>query len=110
MRFPDGSLSISFPDGSTKTVSAGGEEHVNFSDGTVVTIDPNGDKLVELPNGQTEEHTSLYRRRTYPDGTVKTLHLDGRLETRYKGGRVKVKDANGTLVLDNNGVKGVGED
>ena len=66
-----------------------------FFDGPVVKIHPNGDKLVSLPSGQTEEHTSQYRKRCIlnPDGTVKVLPMDGRVETRYKGGRVKVKDA-----------------
>ena len=93
-------MSISFPDGSTKTISTGGEETIQFIDGTVVKIQPNGDKLVHLPNGQTEEHTSLYRKRTYPDGTVKILHMDGRVETRFKEGRVKVKDARGIVIKD----------
>ena len=106
--FPDGYMSISFPDGSTKTISTGGEEMIKFSDGTVVKIQPNGDKLVNLPNGQTEEHSSLYRKRTYPDGTVKILHMDGKVETRYKGGRVKVKDARGIVVEDNLSVDGEG--
>ena len=68
---------------------------IKFSDGTVVMIKPNGDKVVNLVNGQVEEHTSLYRKRSHPDGTVKILHRDGRVETRYKGGRVKIKDARG---------------
>ena len=94
-------MSISFPDGSTKTISTSGEEMIKFCDGTVVKIQPNGDKLVSLPHGQIEEHTSQYRKRMYPDGTVKVLHVDGRVETRYKGGRVKVKDANGVVIEDN---------
>ena len=102
-------MSVSFPDGSTKTISAGGEEKIKFIDGTVVKIQPNGDKLVHLPNGQTEEHTSLYRKRTYPDGTVKILHMDGRVETRYKEGRVKVKDTRGVVVEDTLSVEGSGE-
>ena len=36
---------------------------------------------------QVEEHTRLWKRRSYPDGTVKILHCDGRQETRYAGGR-----------------------
>ena len=74
---------------------------IKFCDGTVLKIQPNGDRLVNLPNGQTEEHTCLYRKRSYPDGTVKILHLDGRVETRYKGGRIKIKDTRGVVVEDN---------
>ena len=94
-------MSISFPDGSTKKISNEGKEVIKFSDGTVVTIHPNGDKVVNLVNGQVEEHTSLYRKRSHPDGTVKILHRDGRVETRYKGGRVKIKDARGVVIEDN---------
>ena len=94
-------MSISFPDGSTKKITSEGEEVIKFSDGTVVTIHPNGDKVVNLVNGQVEEHTSLYRKRSHPDGTVKILYMDGRVETRYKGGRVKIKDARGVVIEDN---------
>eukprot|EP00092_Neocalanus_flemingeri_P092306 GFUD01117168.1.p1 GENE.GFUD01117168.1~~GFUD01117168.1.p1 ORF type:complete len:1013 (-),score=396.27 GFUD01117168.1:70-3108(-) len=99
-RLPDGSSSISFPDGSTKTISPGGQEKISFPDGTVVTVQPNGDRVLHLPNGQVEEHTSQHKKRTYPDGTVKILHMDGRQETRYAGGRVRVKDSQGVLVQD----------
>jgi len=99
-RLPDGSSSISFPDGSIKTISAGGVEKITFPDTTVVTVQPNGDRLLELPNGQVEEHTSELKKRTYPDGTVKIVHMDGRQETRYAGGRVRVKDSKGLLIQD----------
>ena len=99
-RLPDGSSSISFPDGSTKTISQGGEEKISFPDGTEVVVQPSGDRVLHLPSGQVEEHTSQYKRRTYPDGTVKILHMDGRQETRYAGGRVRVKDSKGVLVQD----------
>ena len=101
IRLPDGSIFITFPDGSTKKISNAGEEVINFSDGTVVRIHPNGDKVVNLVNGLVEEHTSLYRKRSHPDGTVRILHRDGRVETRYKGGRVKIKDARGLVIEDN---------
>ena len=93
-------MSISFPDGSIKTISTSGEEMIKFCDGTVVKIQPNGDKLFSLPSGETEEHTSKYRKRMFPDGTVNVLHMDGMVETKYKGGRVKVKDANGVVIQD----------
>ena len=99
-RLPDGSTSISFPDGSTKSISPGGEEKISFPDGTVVTVQPNGDRVLHLPNGQMEEHTKEQKKRTYPDGTVKILHMDGRQETRYAGGRVRIKDSKGILAQD----------
>ena len=72
-------------------------------------------KVLQLPNGEREEHTRMWKRRSYPDGTVtyatpnlkhetfsqvKILHADGRQETRYAGGRVRVKDSQGNLVQD----------
>jgi len=99
-RLPDGSSSISFPDGSIKTISAGGVEKITFPDTTVVVVQPNGDRTLELPNGQVEEHTSQHKKRSYPDGTVKIVHMDGRQETRYAGGRVRVKDSKGVLLQD----------
>lgn len=79
-------------------------------------------KVLQLPNGEKEEHTRMWKRRSYPDGTVtatthlnliktlqdlnlifhqvKILHADGRQETRYAGGRVRVKDSQGNLVQD----------
>ena len=73
-------------------------------------------KVLQLPNGEKEEHTRMWKRRSYPDGTVintthliiktfawnqvKILHADGRQETRYAGGRVRVKDSQGNLVKD----------
>ena len=46
---------------------------------------------------------SLFQRREYPDGTVKTLFNDGRQETRYANGRTRVKDKDGNLVHDSAG-------
>ena len=42
----------------------------------------------------------LLQRREYPDGTVKTLHNDGRQETRYATGRIRLKDKDGNVLLD----------
>lgn len=42
----------------------------------------------------------LFQRREYPDGTVKTLHNDGRQETRYSNGRVRLKDKDGNVLMD----------
>lgn len=36
----------------------------------------------------------------YPDGTVKTVFMDGRQETRYANGRVRIKDADGVITTD----------
>lgn len=46
-----------------------------------------GERVVDFPSGQTEIHTAQYKRREYPDGTVKTFYVDGRQETKYAPGR-----------------------
>jgi len=59
-----------------------------------------GEKMVEFTNGQREIHTSLYKRRMYPDGTVKTLYRDGRQETKFSSGRVHIKNNECVLIMD----------
>jgi centromere protein J len=46
-------------------------------------------------------HTADYKRREYPDGTVKTVFSDGRQETRYPTGRLRIKDKDGNVLSDN---------
>lgn len=51
-------------------------------------------------NGQKEVHTAQFKRREYPDGTVKTVYCNGRQETKYSTGRVRIKDEDGNIILD----------
>ena len=46
MRLPDGTMTISFPDGSSKRIAPGGEEEVTFPNGTRVAVKPGGDKVL----------------------------------------------------------------
>ncbi|XP_062407270.1 centromere protein J [Sardina pilchardus] len=82
---PDGSRKIIFPDGTIKHIFPDGREESTFPDGTVVKLTENGEKSVDFTNGQREVHTSLYKRREYPDGTVKTVYWNGRQETHSAG-------------------------
>ena len=59
-----------------------------------------GVKTVEFTNGQREVHTSQFKRREYPDGTVKTVYVTGRQETRFPSGRVHIKDRDGAVIID----------
>lgn len=54
--------------------------------------------MVEFPNGQREVHTSQYKRREYPDGTVKTIYPSGQQETKYASGRVHIRKMKGATV------------
>ncbi len=77
-----------------------GRETIKFPDGTVQTSETSGDRRLEMPNGQVEEHTEMFKKRIYPDGTEKILHKDGRQETRYANGRVRIRDSLGNLTQD----------
>uniref|UniRef100_A0A1X7TNW4 Centromere protein J C-terminal domain-containing protein n=1 Tax=Amphimedon queenslandica TaxID=400682 RepID=A0A1X7TNW4_AMPQE len=98
--YRNGSKDIIFPDGTIRHVLPSGEEKIKFSDGVTQRVLTNGDKIIDFPDGQRETHTSLYKRREYPDGTVKTVYQDGRQETQYANGRLRIKDPDGRVVLD----------
>ncbi|XP_034417296.1 centromere protein J-like isoform X2 [Cyclopterus lumpus] len=98
--FPDGRKEIVFPDQTVKNLFPGGREESVLTDGTVIQVSPDGTKQILFNTGQKEVHTAGYKRREYPDGTVKTVYADGRQETRYPNGRLRVKDRDGNVVLD----------
>ncbi|XP_065444993.1 centromere protein J-like isoform X1 [Chrysemys picta bellii] len=97
---PDGTKEIVFPDQTVKRFYDGGLEETVFPDGTVVKIEKNGDKMVMFSNGQKEIHTSQFKRREYPDGTIKTVYSSGQQETKYSSGRVRIKDEEGNIILN----------
>ncbi|EHH53516.1 hypothetical protein EGM_14169, partial [Macaca fascicularis] len=97
--YPDGSKEIVFPAGTVKHLKDGQEETL-FPDGTIVRVERNGDKTIVLSNGQKEIHTAQFKRREYPDGTIKTVYCSGCQETKYASGRVKIKDEAGNIILD----------
>ncbi|XP_066479006.1 centromere protein J-like [Tiliqua scincoides] len=97
---PDGTKEIVFPDQTVKRLYDGGLEETVFPDGTVVKVEKNGAKTVLFNNGQKEIHTAQFKRREYPDGTVKTVYANGRQETKYSSGRVRVKDEKGSFIVD----------
>ncbi|XP_078680786.1 uncharacterized protein LOC144915873 [Branchiostoma floridae x Branchiostoma belcheri] len=98
--YPDGTKEITFPDQTIKYLFPNGDEESIFQDGTVLRVSKSGDRVVEFANGQREIHTLNYRKREYPDGTVKTVYPDGKQETRYSNGRIRVKDKDGNVIVD----------
>lgn len=98
--YPDGTKEIIFPDQTIKYLYPNGAEECVFSDGTIQKVTVDGERTIEFPNGQRETHTKFYKKREYPDGTVKTVYPDGRTETRYSSGRVRVKDREGRVLVD----------
>nr|XP_033803648.1 centromere protein J isoform X2 [Geotrypetes seraphini] len=98
--YPDGKKEITFPDQTVKNLFLDGSEENIFPDGTIVRIQLDGSKIIEFDNGQRELHTSQFKRREYPDGTIKTVYNDGRQETKYASGRVRIKDKDGNVIMD----------
>ncbi|KAM3607861.1 uncharacterized protein V6R79_015268 [Siganus canaliculatus] len=99
--FPDGRKEITFPDQTVKNLFPSGREESVLTDGTIIQVNPDGTKEILFNTGQKEIHTADYKRREYPDGTVKTVYSDGRQETRYPTGRLRIKDKDGNIVADN---------
>ncbi|XP_036918298.1 centromere protein J-like [Sturnira hondurensis] len=97
--YPDGSKETSFPDGTVKRLRDGREE-TTFPDGTSVSVERNGDRTIVFSNGQRDIHTAQFKRREYPDGTVKTVYGSGLQETKFSSGRVRVRHETSSIVLD----------
>ncbi|KAL6485207.1 hypothetical protein MHYP_G00072520 [Metynnis hypsauchen] len=98
--FPDGRKEITFPDQTVKNLHPDGREESVLADGTIIQQNPDGSKEIQFNTGQRELHTADFKRREYPDGTVKTVYADGRQETRYPSGRTRLKDPQGRVVMD----------
>ncbi|XP_068186179.1 centromere protein J isoform X3 [Antennarius striatus] len=99
--FPDGRKEITFPDQTVKNLYPDGREESVLTDGTIIQVNPDGTKEIHFNTGQKEVHTPDYKRREYPDGTCKTVYTDGRQETRYPTGRLRIKDKDGNVIVDN---------
>ncbi|TMS06707.1 Centromere protein J [Larimichthys crocea] len=99
--FPDGRKEITYPDQTVKNLFPNGREESVLTDGTIIQVNPDGTKEIHFNTGQKEIHTADYKRREYPDGTVKTVYTDGRQETRYPTGRLRIKDKDGSIIVDN---------
>lgn len=110
LHFPNGQVEkhhrdhkreILFPDKSHRIIYPDGSEETRLPSGVVMHIKTNGEKVIEYPNKQREVHTSEYKKREYPDGSVKIVYVKtGLSETRLANGRVRVKDARGNLISD----------
>ncbi|XP_060785293.1 centromere protein J isoform X2 [Neoarius graeffei] len=98
--FIDGHKEIIFPDQTVKNLYPDGREECALIDGTIIQQNPDGTKQIQFNTGQRELHTAEFKRREYPDGTVKTVYSDGRQETRYPTGRVRLKNPEGHVILD----------
>jgi len=109
LKFPSGQIEkhhinktreIIFPDKICKLIYPDGSEESRLPNGTCIKVDKVGGKVIEYPNKQREIHTKDYKRREYPDGSIKTVYTNGISETRYANGRVRVKDVMGNIISD----------
>ncbi|XP_059154868.1 centromere protein J-like [Physella acuta] len=99
-RYPDGTVEIIFPSKDVKYIFPDGGQEVILTDGTVMQYNSKGEKTVEYPSGDREVHTAEYQRREFPDGIIKTVYADGRHETRFPNGRIRIRDKAGNIIMD----------
>lgn len=92
-----GDVEVTYPDGTVRRIFSTGEEEQQTVDGIVARRLRDGTETIDYPNGQREVRSELYRSRYYPNGTVKTVYTDGKQVTRFPNGRVRVKEADGTV-------------
>lgn len=93
----EGDVEVTYPDGTVRRIFSTGEEEQQTADGIVARRLRDGTETIDYPNGQREVRSELYRSRYYPNGTVKTVYTDGKQVTRFPNGRVRVKEADGTV-------------
>ncbi len=70
IRYPNGTLQISFADGSVKRIDTDGTANINFPDGTKVVVKANGERTLLLPSGQKEIHTSTFKVKIQKQGRL----------------------------------------
>ncbi|CAK1541652.1 unnamed protein product [Leptosia nina] len=102
-RYKDGSSEIRLPNGMVRYFDPKNDvvrEDWRYPDGTSLTVSANGEQRIQFPNGQIEVHAADHKRREFPDGTVKLVYNDGTSETRYASGRIRIKDKHGNLIMD----------
>ncbi len=97
----DSTKEILFPDKTIKYIYTNGMEETRLPNGTTIKLNmTSGHKIIEYPNKQREIHTQDYKRREYPDGSIKTVYSNGMSETRYANGRTRIKDELGNIISD----------
>ena len=98
---PDGSKEIIFPDGNTAHIFPDGSEKLTCKDGTVQKKSADASTTVIWhPDGFIDTLTREFKKREFADGTCKIVFKDGTNETRYPGGRVRIKTADGKVIHD----------
>ncbi|XP_042903346.1 centromere protein J isoform X2 [Parasteatoda tepidariorum] len=97
---PDGIKENNFPDGDSQIIYPDGTEVIKSADGMQRMLKPDGTDILYWENGEREIRTSTYKKREFADGSVRILYINGRRETRYTNGRIRVKDKDGRILFD----------
>ncbi|KAF5299837.1 hypothetical protein FQA39_LY11374 [Lamprigera yunnana] len=95
----DGREVIEFPDGQIEKRDKYGRCEISYPNGIICKLKSDGTGEALYPDGTTT-HINQYKRREYPDGTMKIYYPDVALETRFANGRVRLKNKFDRLIMD----------
>lgn len=98
--FPNGQIEKHFTDGRQEHVLPDKTKNLYLADGTVITLKTNGEKFIQHTNQTKEIHTDSYKRKIFPNGSILTVFNTGEQEVRYPNGKVKIKDAQGNVIME----------
>ena len=98
--FPNGQVEKHLPDGRQEHILPDKTKNIYLTDGTIISIKPNGEKFIQHPNQTKEIHTDTFKRKLFPNGSILTVFNTGQQEIRYANGKIKVKDAQGNIILE----------
>jgi len=98
--FPNGQIEKHFADGRQEHKLPDGTKNIYLPDGTIITLKTNGEKFIQHTNQTKEIHTDTFKRKLFPNGSILTVFNTGEQEIRYANGKIKLKDAQGNVVME----------
>lgn len=98
--FPNGQIEKHLPDGRQEHILPDKTKNIYLADGTIISLKPNGEKFIQHPNQTKEVHTDTYKRKLFPNGSILTVFNTGEQEIRYANGKIKIKDAQGNVIIE----------
>ncbi|CAF2553753.1 unnamed protein product [Rotaria sp. Silwood2] len=98
--FPNGQIEKHLPDGRQEHILPDKTKNIYLTDGTIISIKINGEKFIQHPNQTKEVHTDTYKRKLFPNGSILTVFNTGEQEVRYANGKIKIKDAQGNIIVE----------
>ncbi|UJR08917.1 hypothetical protein I4U23_013170 [Adineta vaga] len=98
--FANGQIEKHLPDGKQEHILPDKTKNIYLPDGTIISIKTNGEKFIQHPNQTKEVHTDTYKRKLFPNGSILTVFNTGEQEIRYANGKIKIKDAQGNIIVE----------